>query len=170
MVRSLDEVKEELRSLTVKVDGQEETVSGLLQTGRSFFYQTWRAYNYRTYWKVILFLIMEDLVWRGHRTNHSLTTSLQTFHGRLFFPCHTSLGAWKGLLCSTGKATGTFHATRMLLNPLPKVLLGKTSAGDLELLAILLSSPHSTTHLVTQVLCPNAFQVLFKLQKVKFPP
>ena len=40
MVRSLNEVKEELRSLTVKVDGQEESVSGLLQTGRSFFYQT----------------------------------------------------------------------------------------------------------------------------------
>ena len=40
MVRSLDEVKEELRSLTVKVDGQEESVAGLLQTGRLFFYQT----------------------------------------------------------------------------------------------------------------------------------
>ena len=40
MVRSLNEVKEELRSLTVRVDGQEQTVDDLMQTGRSFFYQT----------------------------------------------------------------------------------------------------------------------------------
>ena len=40
MVRSLDEVKEELRSLTVRVDGQEESVVGLVQTGRSIFYHT----------------------------------------------------------------------------------------------------------------------------------
>ena len=38
MVRSLDEVKEELRSLTVRVDGQEETVDGLLEAGRLIFY------------------------------------------------------------------------------------------------------------------------------------
>ena len=31
VVRSLEEVKEELRGLTVRVDGQEETVSGLLE-------------------------------------------------------------------------------------------------------------------------------------------
>ena len=38
MVRSLDEIKEELRGLTVKVDGQQEAVAGLLETGRwSFF-------------------------------------------------------------------------------------------------------------------------------------
>ena len=37
MVRSLDEIKAELRSLTVKVDGREETVAGLLETGRWFF-------------------------------------------------------------------------------------------------------------------------------------
>ena len=36
MVRSLDEIKEELRGLTVKVDGQEDTVAGLLETGRWF--------------------------------------------------------------------------------------------------------------------------------------
>ena len=34
LVRSLEEVKEELRGLTVRVDGQEETVSGLLESGR----------------------------------------------------------------------------------------------------------------------------------------
>ena len=34
VVRSLEEVKEELRGLTVRVDGQEETVSGLLESGR----------------------------------------------------------------------------------------------------------------------------------------
>ena len=37
VVRSLDEIKAELRSLTVKVDGREETVAGLLETGRWFF-------------------------------------------------------------------------------------------------------------------------------------
>ena len=82
MVRSLNGVKEELRRLTVRVDGQEQTVVGLVQTGRSLFY----------------------LIWRAHRTNHSLTTSsIQTFHSWLFFPYHTSPGAWKCLLCSTGK-------------------------------------------------------------------
>ena len=38
LVRSLDEMKEELRGLTMKVDGQEETVAGLLETGRWFFF------------------------------------------------------------------------------------------------------------------------------------
>ena len=38
MVRSLDEMKAELRGLTVKVDGQDETVAGLLDTGRWFFF------------------------------------------------------------------------------------------------------------------------------------
>ena len=37
MVRSLNGVKEELRRLTVRVDGQQESVAGLLQTGRSLF-------------------------------------------------------------------------------------------------------------------------------------
>ena len=37
MVRSLDEMKEELRGLTVKIDGQEETVAGLLNPGRCVF-------------------------------------------------------------------------------------------------------------------------------------
>ena len=36
VVRSLEEVKEELRGLTVRVDGQEETVVGLLESGRFF--------------------------------------------------------------------------------------------------------------------------------------
>ena len=36
VVRSLEEVKEELRGLTVRVDGQEETVAGLLESGRCF--------------------------------------------------------------------------------------------------------------------------------------
>ena len=37
LVRSLEEVKEELRGLTVRVDGQEETVVGLLESGRFLF-------------------------------------------------------------------------------------------------------------------------------------
>ena len=45
MVRSLDELKEELRSLTVRVDGQEETVAGLLEAGRLIFYHIWTAFG-----------------------------------------------------------------------------------------------------------------------------
>ena len=37
MVRSLTEVRGEMRDLTVKVGGQEETVASLLQTGRWIF-------------------------------------------------------------------------------------------------------------------------------------
>ena len=38
LVRSLNELKNELRSLTVRVDGKKETVDGLLKTQRWFFY------------------------------------------------------------------------------------------------------------------------------------
>ena len=45
----------------------------------------------------------------------------------------------------------SLHFSSLIFNLFSKVLLAKTSTGDLELLAILLSSPHSSTHLVTQV-------------------
>ena len=52
VVRSLEEVKEELRGLTVRVDGQEETVVGLLESGRFFLiflYLIWlfKIYHFR---------------------------------------------------------------------------------------------------------------------------
>ena len=68
----------------------------------------------------------------------------QTFHGWLFFPCLTPAGTWEGFLCSASKPVSL-----IALQP-PKVLLARNSKGGLELLAILLSSPHSSTHLVTQ--------------------
>ena len=44
-----------------------------------------------------------------------------------------------------------FTSLFLVFNLFLKVILAKTSTGDLELLAILLSSPHSSTHLITQV-------------------
>ena len=34
IVRSMEELKEELRSLTVRIDGQQATVAGLFENGR----------------------------------------------------------------------------------------------------------------------------------------
>ena len=79
MVRSLDEIKEQLRSPTVKVDGQEETVAGLLETGRLFFFYTEYHIFYTEYH--ILYGISYLNSVQNNRFTDDLFAYTQTFHG-----------------------------------------------------------------------------------------
>ena len=121
-------------------------------------------------WKVLLLSYLNSV--QDTSFTDDLFAYKQTFHGRLFFPCHTSSRTWKGLLCSTGKATGTFHATRTLLYPF--LFLRCFWAGDLEqetLNSWQSCSPHRTQPATLSLrYCPSAFQVWLKFHKVWFPP
>ena len=139
----MEELKEELRSLTVNIDGQQATVAGLFENGR------WGVVYIYFDWMSIL----------------TLWLFKKTFPCRLFFPCHPSSCTWEGLLCSTGKPQWyNLYIFFLVFNLFSKVILAKTSTGDLELLAILLSSPHSSTHLITQVTTQAYILKLFRFR------
>ena len=82
LVRSLEEVKEELRGLTVRVDGQEETVVGLLESGRFFLIFLYLISLFKI--NYFLFVCKMNLC-RLFMADYSILTTLPLVPGRVFY-------------------------------------------------------------------------------------